>query len=382
LAQTINDFVVNGGTLLCLHQQLEAWTDKWLSEPIQIKGINSYVRGACEGNPLTWGVRQALLNFNNRDDRNSPFPNHFVLPAESKWKSLITSRLPKYPGRKERPEFTILAGTLCAELSHGKGKYILSQMPYGENTDQWITEVTAQIITNLGIKRTDKVSSGKLGSSTKVKPAKPEDWQNYFSVYLGEAANMTFKDKTPDDKKGGWTDQGENDMRHLPVGDIMFKGKPFQVIDPQDTVHVELQKSCIVLRDGTHKTWLPKERLNIKVEHKAKELMFLQCLAWASVKEEGQQVGTYEINYEDGTKVDIPLQLNKNIADWWHARDLPEAEVAWQGKNDAYPDVPIGIYLFTWKNPHPDKKIASLSMKSNGACQSAQSNAKQFSDFC
>ena len=77
------------------------------------------------------------------------------------------------------------------------------------------------------------------------------DLDKCFYVDLKPYVNKSFKDEVDADKKGGWTDQGENDLRHMPVGDDnpenkywqlvyhqeikgkqIFLGVPFEVIDP------------------------------------------------------------------------------------------------------------------------------------------------------
>ena len=361
----IESFVAKGGTVLCLEQSPDTWDSSWLPKTIQLKRNSKYIRGATETNPLTDGIRRAFIDF-KKHNKIPVFSNHFKIPQESGWKALITSRLPEFSGMPERAEYTIIAGSPLIKLSHGKGCYILCQLPIEKESGMWIKESIVQLMTNLGIKPKQKASENEIiASSTKVKPALDKDWKNYFSIYLGEASNMTFKDEKPDDKTGGWTDQGANDMRHFPVGNLLFKGIPFKIIDPHATIHTKLQKSCIILRDGTYKTWLPKEKLGIKIGKKASELSFLQCSAWSSIKGDGKLLGKYEVIYQDGSLIDIPLLQNVNTSDWWNANDLPKAKVAWQGKNEAHHDVSIGIYLFSWKNPHPEKKIKSINFKSN-----------------
>ena len=49
--------------------------------------------------------------------------------------------------------------------------------------------------------------------------------------------------------------------------------------------------------------------------------------------------------------------------------DLPEARIAWTGSNallDRRPkqEIKIGLWAFTWTNPHPEKEIASLDVLS------------------
>ena len=43
---------------------------------------------------------------------------------------------------------------------------------------------------------------------------------------------------------------------------------------------------------------------------------------------------------------------------------VPEADTAWIGSNPVKDRV--GIYKYKWVNPHPEKKIVSIDMKSSG----------------
>ena len=50
-------------------------------------------------------------------------------------------------------------------------------------------------------------------------PAAGTTGETAMYVDLSKVANMGFLDETADDGKGGWTDQGGNDFRNMPVGD-------------------------------------------------------------------------------------------------------------------------------------------------------------------
>ena len=46
-------------------------------------------------------------------------------------------------------------------------------------------------------------------------------------------ANMGFRDETEGDRMGGWTDQGDNDIRMLPTGPVRFATIPFRIVEPE-----------------------------------------------------------------------------------------------------------------------------------------------------
>ena len=70
---------------------------------------------------------------------------------------------------------------------------------------------------------------------------------------LRSAMNMGFRDEQPNDRKGGWTDQGgTNDLSAMTPGKKICANVPFQVVDPE----TNRGKSCIVLR-GADRLYFP-----------------------------------------------------------------------------------------------------------------------------
>src|SRR5207253_3120802 len=83
------------------------------------------------------------------------------------------------------------------------------------------------------------------------------------------------------------------------------------------------------------------------------------------LSEDGQVIAKYVVHYDDKTTADIEIASGRDIADWWMPPDRKKptvAKVAWEGKNDAVKDIEtkINLYLTTWENPHPRKKIVSI----------------------
>ena len=219
-------------------------------------------------------------------------------------------------------------------------------------------------MTNTGVPRKSK-GAERIGTDKPptIKPALKKHWEKFFAVNLRPYCNMIFKDKVKEDKKGGWTDQGENDMRNIPLGDLLMNNTPFKIIDPDDTIDVEAQRSCIVLGDNKFRPYFPKVSRGILVGEKAKQLFFLHCSAWG-VREENVELGSYTVKYEDGSEEVISIRNLKNIGSWWSPGGIPEADTAWIGSNPVRGR--IGIYKYKWVNPHPEKKITSINMESNG----------------
>lgn len=178
-----------------------------------------------------------------------------------------------------------------------------------------------------------------------------------FSVDISKFTNMSFKDETVNDKKGGMFDEGDNDMRTMPTGKQTFSGVPFNIINPESNNGT----ACIVLRGKSEKyekNFLPSEIKGINVGGKLENLYFAHCVGWGTPK--GKTVFSYIINYEDGTKENIPVICGQNVLDWWEVnKAVPDAKVSGIGKN---PYAPVGFFVCKWKNPHPDKEIKTIDI--------------------
>ncbi len=169
---------------------------------------------------------------------------------------------------------------------------------------------------------------------------------------LSKQANRPFSD---DGKNGGWTGQGENDFRNMPLGIQKVNGVNFNIIDPAKNNG----KSCLVLR-GTPKPDFPARIDGIPVGEKLARLFFLHACAWS-----GKEAGRYRLNYEDGTHADYILYPGRNIGDWWTCSFLSDAAPGILRQNALGQQV--GVYMAVWENPHPEKTIRTIDVLSSGA---------------
>ncbi|MBI5725484.1 MAG: hypothetical protein HZA50_16120 [Planctomycetes bacterium] len=172
-------------------------------------------------------------------------------------------------------------------------------------------------------------------------------------VDLRPVVNMGFRDSVEGDGKGGWMDQGGNDMRFLPVGKQKFGGIEFDVIDPKSNNG----KSCLVLY-GEKGTIFPVEAEVKGINQNARSVYFLHAAAWNH-----KDVGvTYTVTYEDGSKAEIPIRGGEEINDWWNPKDGKSCRVAWHGPN--LDSANVGVLLYGWENPNPGKAIAAIRFTS------------------
>jgi hypothetical protein len=102
----------------------------------------------------------------------------------------------------------------------------------------------------------------------------------------------------------------------------------------------------------------------IKVDTTCRKLHFLH--ACHRNAKENDILGYYTVNYEDKSQETIALVYWKDIANWWYGPNEgapSRARVAWKGTNDTVKregGAGIRLYMTTWKNPEPKKKVVSI----------------------
>jgi beta-galactosidase len=184
-------------------------------------------------------------------------------------------------------------------------------------------------------------------------PAHAED--TAFPLDLSKVANMGFRDDVADDRVGGWTDQGGNDFRRMPLGEQTLCGVPFRILDPAKNGG----KSCLALR-GHGRVYFP-ESAKVAVNRKAGAFVFLHALAWA----DEQPVAHYVIGYADGKSEDVPIRQGKEILGWWGENETEEVKIAVRSANLA--TRMVCLHAWAWKNPRPETAIESIEFRSTGS---------------
>lgn len=173
-------------------------------------------------------------------------------------------------------------------------------------------------------------------------------------IDLRRHANRDFVDRVAGDGRGGWTDQGENSLHHVPWGVAECNGVLFDFIRTDQNEG----RTCIVL--GSRKMAdLPGEVRDIRVDSRAKRLYFLHASAWSG----NQESFRYLIRYSDGTRREVPIRDGIEIADWYRMTAHHPGRIAVPGWMNSEKR---GLWIYCWENPHPEKEIASLDLKSAG----------------
>ncbi len=172
----------------------------------------------------------------------------------------------------------------------------------------------------------------------------------FATVDLRPIVNMDWRDERWGDGKG-WTNQGDNDMRGIETGRRELLGIPFDLIDAGKNSH----KAVLVL--GSKQFRLGPQTATATLGRKARSLYFLHAAAWS-----GSHMADYIVHYDDGSKIEIPIRDQEEIMNWWGPTHGPKYRAALHIPNAQCDDV--GLLLFGWDNPNPEKVIKSIEFKS------------------
>lgn len=174
---------------------------------------------------------------------------------------------------------------------------------------------------------------------------------HFQTLDLKPIVNMDWRDEVGGDGKGGWTDQGDNDLRQIVVGRHEWLGIPFELIDPSRN------GGKAVLTLGSKKFLAGPLSATARFGGTARSLYFLQAAAWS-----GGQMATFVVRYQDGTAVEIPIRDKEEIMNWWYPTHGPKYRAAVHVPNAQTDDV--GLVAFGWENPQPEKGIREIEFKS------------------
>ena len=206
--------------------------------------------------------------------------------------------------------------------------------------------------------KTDNVLEGCYKGKIVAAPLR-----NFTSINLRDTVNA---DLHGDGASGvpGWTGEGDNDLRNMPVGEQEFHDIPFEVIDP-----VQNGRRAVLALSGDREY---KQQATLNPKQKAASLYLLHTMGGGSGN--ALCAGSATLHYADGTSHTRYMYTvgGKEIGNWWQPsvpnprKGIPHIKVAWRGPNPVTHDV--GVYVFGMNNPHPDKVIETIefnAMKTN-----------------
>jgi hypothetical protein len=96
--------------------------------------------------------------------------------------------------------------------------------------------------------------------------------------------------------------------------------------------------------------------LSIGLERRAREIALLNAAAWSVP--DGTTAARMVVEYADGSRAEVPLEVGRNTSCWQGSRAALEAPLAWSATSPA--GTPVGLRLTRWQNPHPERTIARV----------------------
>jgi hypothetical protein len=147
------------------------------------------------------------------------------------------------------------------------------------------------------------------------------------------------------------------DLAGVPNGEQTFAG-----------VKLKLDAGLIQVSAERDPSKPPGKVEGIKVGTTCRKLHFLHACHGSSHPDD--IIGCYTVNYEDNSQETVALVYYKDIANWWYQPNEAaptRARVAWAGTNEKAKSegaAGIRLYMTTWKNPEPRKKVASIDFGS------------------
>ena len=162
----------------------------------------------------------------------------------------------------------------------------------------------------------------------------------------------------------------EFDLSCVPRGRVEMRGVPFEIGDK------------LVAVEGGRKRWrVYPQREEVEVGLELDGIVFLHACSRNCFR--GEVLGLYRINYEDGSEEE-EIVYGWNILEWdrRYARPMSHvlhrhsgyigtypADPMWQGKDMEGRDVTL--YGYTWRNPHPERKVVSVTLEASDSTDSA-----------
>lgn len=302
-------------------------------------------RGYRNGrSPLTAGLTHLDLFFKTYDETEGPSP-------QSEDTRLLIEPLGEYSAHLPGARELVFPGLLLEQVV-GKGKLVIDQRRWTTTHEKLVKPASRQVTTlalGLGLNIAPAVPTRELPPNVTYQPIDLTIW-----------ANRSFTDQVQDDGKDGWPDQGPQcDVRGFPTGKPYFQGVPFVIGTGA--------KSVIALRNPARPgaADFPTE-VSIPIGTKTEGFYFIHGSAYTGQTE----LGSYQVQYADGTTLKVPLKSGVNLWDWieknvgFGQEKGTRSIVAWTGSNDTFDS--ISLYRMLWVNLKPDVVVTDVRITTSG----------------
>lgn len=262
-----------------------------------------------------------------------------------------------------------------SKIPQGKGEILLSTLRLFESPVPEAERLLSSLLTNAGV----RLDLGRSPAASDPDRDARTGWV-YTPVSITKFCNRGFRDD-PDAPVRGWSAQGpSDDLSAFPTGKQILRGVTFDIVDPA----ANDGKGLVALSGTKEVGVLPNAVKEIPVGRKHERLVFLYGSAW------GAPQFTIRINYIDRKTwipgapdpfVELEMRPKLEIDDWYMAEtyrsgggSMPRAKLAWSGYSAASRrrDRQVGVFLYEWDNPYPEKIIDSIDILSPGRKGSGQ----------
>ena len=193
---------------------------------------------------------------------------------------------------------------------------------------------------------------------------------------LTTGANSSFSDTQADDRQGGWTDQGGNDLHVLKAGRLT--GIPFDVLDES----AQGGKACIVL-GGPTRAYLPSKATIPVPELRGQCLYLLHAAAWCPPAQAQKMTGVIVIDYADGSKAETHVRFGRDAGDWTSPDSYKNAARGWTAYNgntqvslfaSRFPLKPLAVKAVRLESRDSTWMIAAASIGDEAALKPIQAD--------
>lgn len=177
--------------------------------------------------------------------------------------------------------------------------------------------------------------------------------KSFVTLPLAKGANTVFMDDEPKDRKGGWIDEGANNLKILTPGVLEASGVRFNILSDATSQG----KSCIVL-GGPKRDYLPKVA-NIPLDgEQGKVLYLLHGSAHCPSVRERPMAGVLEVHYADGKTYKKHVRYGRDVGEWTSPKAYANAFRVWTEYNGS-----TQVSLFASKFPLEAKPIKSINFE-------------------
>ncbi|MCK5802722.1 MAG: family 20 glycosylhydrolase [Lentisphaeria bacterium] len=182
--------------------------------------------------------------------------------------------------------------------------------------------------------------------------------RSFVPIPLTGRANASLR--STEDRDSCLGSGAKNDLSSVPTGRQWLGGVPFDIPDSD--------AQCIVLaKEDESVKRFPRRVWQLPVDGAFDALAFLHtCTSPAKYArhiydrrhENPGRIVTYIVHYKDGARVDIPMQWNRDMADWNNRTGSANSRVVWSGHTQEGARATLGLYM--WTNPRPSMRIVGL----------------------